>query len=184
MLLSLFEEIPDKRRDQGKMYTQAHVLFFSVFAILSGATSYRKIYTFINEHRRYFKKKFKLKKWKKAPSYSTIRKIIKGVAPKELEVAFRKYSKFLADSKPGELLVVSLDGKVLRGSFDRFEDQAAIQVFSAFLAKKNIIIAHEEIIGQKTNEIPVAQELIKNLGLENCIFTSDAMHCQKKLSRP
>ncbi len=70
----------------------------------------------------------------------------------------------------------------MRGSFDSFQDQKAIQILSAFLTNENLILAHEEI-DCKTNEIPTAQSLIKELELENCLFTFDAMHCQKKLLR-
>jgi len=55
-----------------------------------------------------------------------------------------------------------------------------IQVFSAFLTWQDIILAHEDIDGKKTNEIPVAQQLIKDLDVSWFIFTADAMHCQKK----
>jgi hypothetical protein len=61
---------------------------------------------------------------------------------------------------------------VLRGSFDHFQDQTAIQMLSAFLTESNIIIAHEPI-ANKTNEIPTAQQLIETLGLSNYIFTFD-----------
>jgi predicted transposase YbfD/YdcC len=74
---------------------------------------------------------------------------------------------------------VSFDGKVLRGSFDHFKDQKAIQVLSAFMPGCCIILAHEEIT-RKTNEIPTAQELIQELGLSDCIFTFDAINCQEK----
>ena len=40
-------------------------------------------------------------------------------------------------------------------------------------------MAHVEL-DDKTNEIPVAQALIAELHLEGCLFTFDAMHCQKK----
>ena len=74
---------------------------------------------------------------------------------------------------------MGLDGKVLRGSFDHFQDQKALQVLSAFLGDSRIILAHEEI-AEKTNEIPTAQELVLKLGLSGYIFTFDALHCQEK----
>jgi DDE_Tnp_1-associated len=40
-LLSLFSELPDPRRGQGKMYPLAPILLFTVLAMLSGAVSYR-----------------------------------------------------------------------------------------------------------------------------------------------
>ena len=183
MLLTIFSEIPDIRRAQGKMYDLQHVLLFSVLAIVSEADSYRKIEIFIKENFKKLKKRFNLK-WKKAPGYTTVRNIIQGVNPKELEKALRGYAKILANLKEKEpnkkYKIVSLDGKVVRGSFDYFQDKKAVQVFSAFLSGKSIILGHEEI-DKKTNEIPVAQKLIKELKLKNIMFTADAMHCQKKL---
>ena len=60
-----------------------------------------------------------------------------------------------------------------------FKIQKAIQVLSAFWADSRIILAHEEI-AEKTNEIPTAQALFTQLGLLDCIFTFDALHCQEK----
>jgi hypothetical protein len=116
--------------------------------------------------------------WKRLPAYTTIRNIIQGVSSSELEEQFRAYSAALT-GEPSQQRVIAFDGKVLRGSFDRFQDQKAIQILSAFLTESNIILAHEEI-AHKTNEIPTAQELITALGLSHCISTFDAMHCQKK----
>ena len=52
-------------------------------------------------------------------------------------------------------------------------------MLSAFCADSRIILAHEEI-AEKTNEIPTAQALFSQLGLSDCIFTFDALHCQEK----
>jgi len=178
MLLSIFNTIPDHRRAQGRKFSLAHILLFAVFAILSGADSYRKIELFINEQLETLNNHFDIE-WKKAPVYTAIRKIIKGVDSKELEKAFRKYSKILADLNPEEYAFISLDGKAVRGSFDHFNDKGMMQIFSAFLTDKDIILAHEKI-DKKTNEIPVAQKLVKKLKIGKCIFTADALHCQKK----
>lgn len=180
MLLTIFSEILDTRRNQAKQYDLQHVLLFSVIAIISGADSYRKIESFIEENFKKLKKRFKIK-WKKPPGYTTIRFILQGVDKKELEKAFRKYSKNLAklDLKNKKYAFVSLDGKTLRGSFDNFHDKKVIQIFSAFLTGKNIILAHEKIENQKTNEIPIAQKLIKELNIGKVIFTLDALHAQK-----
>ncbi len=182
MLREMLLTVPDKRRVQARQYEQGDLLFFGVLGILCGATSYRKLHIFMKEHWKYLRKKYALKS-KIPPSYSTIRKVIHGVEPKKLEKAFREHATFLAEMEKGKYRFINLDGKTLRGSYDNFEDQKAIQVFSAFLTGANIILAHEEIEGQKTNEIPVAQELIKKLGLKDCVFTGDAMHCQKKHSK-
>lgn len=167
------------------MYDLANILLLSILAILSKADSYRTIESFIKIHFHTLKKEFGIK-WKKAPGYTTIRNIIQGTNPDELEKVFRGYSKALLDlnrsSSPSKtLLMLACDGKTLRGSFDNFQDKKAIQILSVFAVDQQIILAHKEIEDKKTNEIPVMQEVIKELGLEDCLFTADAINCQKKL---
>src|SRR3954451_15511556 len=49
--LAALDRIPDPRRRQGRRYPLAHLLLFSVLAVLAGATSYRGILVFIAVHR-------------------------------------------------------------------------------------------------------------------------------------
>ena len=177
MLQNFLLKIKDHRRKQGQRYQLEYILFFSILAILSNATSYRKVHAFIKSNYETLDKTFDLN-WKYLPAYTTIRAIIQGTSADEIEQAFREYSAFLTHNNI-EKRFLSFDGKVLRGSFDHFKDQKAIQVLSAFMPGCRIILAHEEI-ARKTNEIPTAQELIQELGLSNCIFTFDAIHCQEK----
>ena len=119
--------------------------------------------------------------WKKAPSYSTIRNIIQGVSSEKLEKVFRGYSETLSSLSliEGEQVELSFDGKVIRGSFDNFKDQTAIQFLTIFCRNNSLILAHEEV-KCKTNEIPVAQKIIEELNKKNVIYTCDAMSCQTK----
>jgi len=184
MLLTIFNEISDKRRGQGRMYELSNVILFTVFAILSGADSYRKVETYITENFKKLKKKFKLK-WKKPPGYTTIRNIIQGVNSVELEKAFRKYSKAIACLNPDEYIFLGLDGKTARSSFDNFNDKKAVQTLSAFMSGTNIILAHQKVSKCKENEIEAAKIIFQELKMENKIlFTLDALHCQKKLLKP
>jgi predicted transposase YbfD/YdcC len=177
MLKSFLDKIKDHRRKQGRRYQLGHILLFSIFAILSGATSYRKVQAFIQVNYEVLDEIFGLN-WKRLPAHTTIRAIIQGTAAAEIEASFRQYSEFLAGSGT-EKRFVAFDGKVLRGSFDHFQDQKAIQILSAFLTHSRIILAHAEI-AEKTNEIPTAQELMTKLGLSGCVFTFDAINCQEK----
>jgi hypothetical protein len=177
MLQSFLFEIKDHRRKQGIRYQQGHILLFAVLAILSNATSYRQVRQFIVAHYHELNEIFGLN-WKRMPAHTTIRDIIQRTLTTELEQSFRKYSASLV-KRDVQKLFIGYDGKVLRGSFDCFQDQKAIQILSAFVADECIILAHEEI-ETKTNEIPSAQILMEKLGLSDCIFTFDALHCQKK----
>lgn len=180
MLLDCLSKVADHRRNEGKRYSLKYVLLFSVLAILSGATSYRKIQRFINAHHKRLNEFFG-SQWERAPSHTSIRYILKGIEPEELEKAFRDHSKELLETEPAldTPRPIAIDGKVLRGSFDQFEDQRAAQILGAFCQNEKLILGHLPV-STKTNEIPVAQQLIEELGLTGCVYTLDALHCQKK----
>lgn len=178
MLHSFLCKIKDHRRQQSRRYPLGHILSFSVLAILSGATSYRKVQAIIKANYAVLDEMFALN-WKRMPAHTTVRAIIQGTSSGELEASFRQHSDLLFSSHREEKWFVAFDGKVLRGSFDHFQDQKALQVLSAFLTGRRLILAHEEI-ATKTNEIPTAQEMMTKLGLSDCIFTFDAINCQEK----
>jgi hypothetical protein len=182
MLLTCFEAVPDFRRREGRKFALSHILLFTVLAIASGADSYRSVHTWIASNLDFLRIQYSLR-WKTAPAYGTIRYALHGTDAQALEKALRSYAQRLIAPGTQKPRFVALDGKTVRGSFDRFHDQEAIQVFSAFLSQEQIILAHEEIADKKTNEIPIAQELIPLLGLKDVVFTLDALHGQKKLSR-
>ena len=72
MLQSFLFKIKDHRRKQGQRYQLGYILLFSIFAILSGATSYRKIAAFIKAKYKVLDETFDLD-WKGLPAYTTIR---------------------------------------------------------------------------------------------------------------
>ena len=101
-----------------------------------------------------------------------------------VEQIFRQHAAALLDSAADPARrVIALDGKALRRSFDNFNDRKAAQVFHAFDTEDGLVLAHIDI-EEKSDEIPAAQRLLGELHVEHCIVTLDAMHCQKKLSRP
>jgi hypothetical protein len=78
---------------------------------------------------------------------------------------------------------IALNGKTLRRSFDNFRGRAAAQVLIAFATDTLLALAHLDI-AEKSNETPVAQKLLAELGLASgTIVTLDALHYQKDISR-
>ena len=89
MLLPTFlAAIPDHRRPQGRLYGLEHLLLFSILAILSDATSYRKIQRFI-EARLSQLNALRGLHWKRAPAHTAIRYAIQRLEPIIVEVAVR-----------------------------------------------------------------------------------------------
>ena len=179
-LLAALSEVPDPRRAEGKRYPLAPLLLFTVLALLSGATSYRRIICFLEQRRIVLNALFGCS-LNRAPSLNTLRSVLQTVDHDALEDAFRRHARDLLPApEPGQRPVVALDGKTLKGSFDHLNDRKAAQALSAFASEAVILLAHSEI-DVKSNEIPAAQQMIDELGLTGVLFTADALHCQKNL---
>ena len=164
MLLPAFlATIPDHRRPQGRRYGLEHLLLFSILAILSNATSYRKIQRFIDARLPQLNALCGLR-WKRAPAHTAIRYALQRLDPAAVEVAFREHAAILDGPRDG-LTGIALDGKTLRGSVDRFQDQKALQVLSALTTDRTLILGHVLIgTADKAHELPVARQLIHELG--------------------
>jgi DDE_Tnp_1-associated len=180
--LALLATIPDPRRAEGKIYQLPHVLLFSIFAIVSGANSYRGIRTYVKVHRQALNKAFRIK-WKRPPAHTAIRYILQGLGAADVEKVFREHAANLNLAPASSARVIAFDGKTLKASFDAFNDIKARQVLSAFAVDTALVLAHIEI-DEKSNEIPAVQKLLQELDVAGHIVTCDALHCQKKLSKP
>ncbi len=180
-LASCLAAIPDRRRAEGKIYSQVGVILFSIIAMLSGARSYRQIQALIRARLSVLNAAFPDVALRRAPAYTSVRWILQRLDPDELEQAFRRHAESLDGScADAPSRFIAIDGKTLRQSFDAFADRKALHVLNAFAVDHRIILAHE-VIDEKSNEIPAAQALIAALGLRDRVFTLDAMHCQKNL---
>lgn len=179
-LKTYLSTIPDHRRSQGRLYGLEYLLLFSILAVLSGATSYRKIERFIQARLKRLNALCNLN-WKRAPAHTSIRYALQGLDPTDVEAAFRGHAAALDGRREG-LTGIALDGKTLRGSFDRFEDQKAMQVLSALATDSTLVLGHvlmSSAEADRSHEIPAAQHLINDLGLSGRLFTLDAIHAPK-----
>ena len=73
--------------------------------------------------------------------------------------------------------IISLDGKTICGS--RKDNYSFIHVVSAWANKTGIVLGQMRV-DEKSNEITAVPQLLDLIEVENCVFTSDAMSCQKK----
>jgi len=178
VLLAALATVRDPRRPQGQRYSMRHLLLFSVLAVLTGATSYKKIVAFIALRRERLNAVFGAC-FRSAPAVNTLRHLFLALGHDDLEAAFRRHAHNLSTrSTPEPLRTVALDGKTLRGSFDHLTDRKAVHVLSAFASDAALILAHQELAGAP-DEIAAVPKLMAELGLTGVLFTADPLHCQK-----
>jgi len=74
---------------------------------------------------------------------------------------------------------VSIDGKAIQGSKQSEEDKQLAHMVSLFKNNsKEVLLSKQTQI--KSNEIPLVQQIIEDLPLNNLIFTLDSLHCQSQ----
>ena len=179
-LLEVLRSIPDHRRAEGKRFDLAAVLLYAILGMVAGANSYRQMHEFIRVHRQRLNEAFGVA-LRYAPSYTGLRDILQGVDANALEAAFRAHANAMAPAPASMgMVAIAVDGKTLRGSFDAFADKKAAHMLSALRHADQIVLGHL-MVGEKSNEIPAAPELIEALGLKGCVFTLDAEHAQKNV---
>lgn len=179
MLGGLFSMIQDQRTAKGRRYALEPLLCSLLLAMLSGATSLRKMQLFIDERREELNALFGTR-WKAGPTWVGIRRFLLTLPIDQLEPAVRAQGERLVDrALPEGHVYLAIDGKALRGSASRIAGARAAQLVSAFLHEELIVLGHIAVDG-KSHEIAAAQALIAALGRPGHVFTLDALHCQKK----
>src|SRR3954449_9173037 len=92
-LLAALADVRDPRRRQGQRYSMRHLLLFSVLAVLTGATSYQGIITFIALQRERLNTVFGAS-FRRAPAVNTLRHLFLALGRDDLEAAFPKWIGF------------------------------------------------------------------------------------------
>jgi predicted transposase YbfD/YdcC len=76
---------------------------------------------------------------------------------------------------------LAVDGKFIRFTGVKGKFNSALQILSAYCTESAVIIGQKSIVQEdKTNEIPIFQEMLDVLDIQGKTITADAMHCQTK----
>jgi predicted transposase YbfD/YdcC len=183
----LFKQIDDKRIEKMTYYPLSEILLIAFLAILGGAGAWTEIESFGLAKEKWLKKFLKLEHG--IPSHDTIRRVFSLVNSIQLETATVKFlmenmagiKKSLKIKASGPRLIC-VDGKEENGTGRKYgttEEVRNMQILHVFDASSEICLFSRSI-DKKTNEIPVAQEVLKTLQLNDCIVSFDALHTQKE----
>jgi hypothetical protein len=76
---------------------------------------------------------------------------------------------------------VAIDGKTLRGSYNRDERQSTLHMVSAYVCANKVVIGQVKT-EDKSNEITAIPDLIKLLDIKGALVSIDAMGCQTDIA--
>ena len=184
--LRLFKQISDKRVQGMIDYPLSEVILIAFLAILANASLWSEIEAFGNKKEKWLRKFLKLEHG--IPSHDTFRRVFALIDPIQMEMATVNFlmenmaslKKSLKIKDTGPRLIC-VDGKEEKGTGRKYgtdEKVSNLQTLHVFDASSEICLFSRSI-DKKTNEIPVAQDVLKTLQLKDCIVSFDALHTQK-----
>src|SRR5580693_961686 len=112
------------------------------------------------------------------PSHDTFSRVFRLLEPRAFERAFRRFMAAFAKANGLKLTgVVAVDGKALRGAYQRGGKATPLHLVNVFAVDARMALAQQKASGR--NETAGALEVLELLSLEGCIVTADALHCTR-----
>lgn len=182
-LIKYLKKVKDFRACQGRRHPLWLVLLIVILSQISGHEGYREMEYWVKINYFRLQEKFKLPS-PNPPSYSTIRRVIKGVKWEELSQILPEWVKENYPQYNG-IEGVSIDGKSLRSTVKKpgNAQQNMGMMVSLFSQETGLVLVTEKFESKKGSELAVAQEVIGKCGLKGKIITADALHCNSVTAR-
>jgi predicted transposase YbfD/YdcC len=177
--LQMFQTLTDPRRARGQRYPWPLLLTLIVAGMATGEQSVRGIARWLELNKEHLVKYLQLHRGK-LPSESTVRRALWHVDVKMLEVVATEFFQSMAAAEAvGPLQGQALDGKDLRGARAQ---GAPVHLLSLVQHGSGIPLAQVEV-GDKTNEITAAPQLLAGRDLRGVVVTMDALLTQRDLAQ-
>ncbi len=113
------------------------------------------------------------------PSADTFRRVFERINPKVFERCFRRWVKSIVETLGAQ--VIPIDGKTLKGSYDRVQGKTALHLVSAWSSEYRLVLGQVKV-ADKSNEITAIPALLELLDIAGCIITIDAMGTQTAIA--
>ncbi|WP_332687820.1 ISAs1 family transposase [Devosia sp.] len=165
-----FSEVSDPRA-QNARHDFVELIFVAVAAALCGAEDCTEMALFAQAKLELLREIVVLEHG--APSHDTISRVFRLIDPEPFEAAFARFTAAFAGALQG---VVAIDGKALRGAYERGRKAVPLHVVNIWAAEARLVIGQRFAPGR--NEVLGAQQALALLRLEGCIVTADALHCR------
>jgi predicted transposase YbfD/YdcC len=173
-LITILREVRDPR-DLNTRHDCGAMLFIALMATLCGAQSCVDIADFAEVNADDLGEIVDMPHG--APSHDSFSRLFRLLDPEELEKSFAAFARALRGALglgPARG-VVAIDGKRLRGGFERGRSHMPPLMISVWDAETRLSIAARA--SGDGNEVGATLTALQGLDLKGCIVTADALHC-------
>jgi len=166
------KKLPDTRDNRGKRHELSFVIISVVFALLSERSKVSGIHRYIGNKIQWLREVTETTEAMPI-SRAHLPRLLAGLNWDDLGVIISEcFGKQIMLAIGNEW--IAMDGKTLRGSLKAGEKQAIVHAVSH---DSRIDVAQARLVGDKSSEITVVRDFLKETGLEKHNITLDAHHC-------
>lgn len=156
------------------------VLFLALAAVISGAETASEMEQYARGKQMLLSSMLPLEHG--TPSHDTFSRVFRLLDPVAFERAFRRFMAAFARANGLALSgVIAIDGKALRGAYERGCAASPLHLVNAFAVDARLVLSMRKATGR--NEVAGALEVLQMLSLQGCVVTADALHCHSRFAR-
>lgn len=173
-----FGNLVDPRGRQGVLHPFLSIIMIALLATIGGATGWEDIEVYGISHEKWLSS-FLALPWG-IPSADTYRRVFELISPQAFEGSFNSWVSGLVNDLGAQ--VIPIDGKTVKGSYERGLAQSALHVVGAWASEHRVFLGQVKV-DDKSNEITAIPALLELLDITGCIITIDAMGTQHEIAR-
>lgn len=171
-----FEDLTDPRVERSRRHELFDLVVVALCATLAGSDSWADIERFGNARIEWLRTFLRLKNG--IPSHDTFGRVFSRLDPAGLLACIQQW---LDDMGLEVGKHIAIDGKTLRGSFDKAAGKNPLHLVSAWACEARLTLG-QVATDAKSNEITAIPLLLELLDLKGATVTIDAMGCQKEIA--
>lgn len=183
--IHIFDDVLDFRQKNKISYKLGDILLMAMIVIIREKTqSFSYIADYISVNHKLFEKYGLLEVNGNTPSHDTFRRVFSLLDSKSFyKCTIERLYEFLKSLEiESGLRHIAVDGKYVNGtgrSEGTKHERKNTNVLNIYEIQTDTCLV-SEIVDTKTNEIPIAQDILSSMNLYKTVITADALHCQKK----
>ena len=174
---SLFSELKDPRVQRTRAHLLVDILIIGILSVIAGGKGWEDMEIYGLSKQDWLKQFLALPNG--IPCPDTFRRVFERIDPKAFERCFQRLVQSIVETLGAQ--VIPIDGKNLKGSYDREQKRSALHLVSAWASEYRLVLGQVKVT-DKSNEITAIPALLKLLDLAGCIITIDAMGTQTAIA--
>ncbi|MBV9707798.1 MAG: ISAs1 family transposase [Chloroflexi bacterium] len=175
-LETLFSQVEDPRVERTKRHRLRDIIMLAICGVICGADGWAEIEEFGKAKEAFFTELLDLPNG--IPSHDTFGRVFSLIDPDQFEASFVQWVQGISATVKG---VIAIDGKTLRRSHDEHAGKQALHLVSAWAVENRLVLA-QLATQEKSNEMTAIPLLLKQLAVQGCIVTIDAMGTHTKIA--